>query len=104
MPAPCYNSDLPESVHPRTTPTEAVVGRLNDERDVQQMVETLTAAGIDTDRIHILQGPEGIEFLNGVGSFLGRLFGDEKRDLPVELLGEGATRGTARRRSTVRFC
>ncbi len=87
---PTFNHDLPDAIADKATPSEAIVGRLHDDTTVDAFASALAGAGVDDARLHVLNGPEGIEVLENLGTPLGRFFGPDRQE-PVELLRAGAT-------------
>lgn len=88
---PYFNEELPREMTPSSIPRNAIVGRLNEDTTVEQMVARLAEHAIDDDRVHVLTGEGGIAFLEGAGSFLGRLLGGEERERAKDDLRGGAT-------------
>jgi len=86
---PTFNHDLPDAIADKATPSEAIVGRLHD-TTVDSFASAMADAGVDDTRMHVLNGPEGIEVLENLGTTLGRLFGPDRQE-PVEFLRAGAT-------------
>lgn len=87
---PTFNSDIPEEFNDKAMPREAVVGHLADEHTVDEFLSSMTDAGLDGARIHMLSGEEGIAVLENLGTRLSRMFGPD-RQKPIELLRRGAT-------------
>lgn len=85
------NGDLPAHMITPSVPREALGGELAPGVTIDQAVAALVDGGIEADRVHVLHGDDGIAFLEGTGTPIGRLFSSDQRDQPTELLREGRT-------------
>jgi hypothetical protein len=88
---PVYvNEDTPPDLEIKANPDRVAVGHLGDDTSMEQVASALVEAGIPEDRIHFLDGDDGIAFLDDLGNWFSRAMSESWKNAR-DHLDEGRT-------------
>jgi hypothetical protein len=66
------NEDTPPDLEVTANPKRVAMGHLGEGASMDDVAAQLVAAGIPEDRIHFVEGDDGLEFLDNLGTWFSR--------------------------------
>lgn len=84
------NDDVPDHARIGALPKHAVVGKVDADVALDQVLAALRRHDIGDDRVHVLEGSGGVAFIEGQGSAVAKAMESEERQRYVDELEGGA--------------